>query len=168
MSGIQGRFIGPLALSFMLAVIASLIVALTVTPALCALLLSQRDTHADSRWIVALKRFQTRVINAIAGRLVSVGVILGVAFVGALVWLPSLGGQFMPDFREGHFVVQTSSAVPGTSFDEMMALGERISKELLALPTGRPRRTRRGYLGTEPQRVSRRAQARRGGQSKGR
>ena len=134
MSGIQGRFIGPLALSFMLAVVASLIVALTVTPALCALLLSQRDTHADSRWIVGLKRFQTRVINAIAGRLMSVGVVLGIAFVGALVWLPSLGGQFMPDFREGHFVVQTSSAVPGTSFDEMMALGERISKELLALP----------------------------------
>ncbi len=134
MTGVQGRFIGPLALSFMLAVVASLIVALTVTPALCALLLSARDSHAESRWIAALKRFQTRAVAAIADRLMLTGAVLAVAFVGALVWLPSLGGQFMPDFREGHFVVQTSSAVPGTSFDEMMALGQRISKEILALP----------------------------------
>ena len=134
MTGIQGDFIGPLALSFMLAVVASLIVALTVTPALCALLISTHDTHADSRWIMGLKRFQTRTVGAIANRLTLVGAVLAVAFAGALVWLPSLGGQFMPDFREGNFVVQASSAVPGTSFHEMMALGQRISKELLALP----------------------------------
>jgi CzcA family heavy metal efflux pump len=134
MTGVQGLFISPLALSFMLAVVASLIVALTVTPALCALLLAPRDVHAQSRWIVALKRFQARVIGFVANRLVVVGVVLAAAFAGTLLWLPSLGGQFMPDFREGHFVVQTSSAVPGTSFDEMMALGQRISKELLALP----------------------------------
>ena len=134
MSGVQGLFIGPLALAFMLAVVASLIVALTVTPALCALLLSGKDVHAQSGWILGLKRFQTRVIGAVANRLTLVGAILTVAFAGTLLWLPSLGGEFMPEFREGHFVVQTSSAVPGTSFDEMMALGQRVSKEILALP----------------------------------
>jgi len=45
-----------------------------------------------------------------------------------------LGGTFMPDFREGHFVMQVSSSVTGTSLDEMVNLGERISKEVLALP----------------------------------
>ena len=48
--------------------------------------------------------------------------------------LPFLGGTFMPDFREGHFVMQVSSSIPGTSLDEMLKLGERISKEVLALP----------------------------------
>ena len=145
MTGVQGRFIGPLALSFMLAVVASLIVALTVTPALCALLLSARDTHAEARWIRGLKHFQTRAVGFVAGRLALVGGVLAIVFAGTLIWLPSLGGQFMPDFREGHFVVQTSSAVPGTSFDEMMALGERISKELLALP----------YVATAEQQIGR-------------
>src|SRR5262249_6805379 len=40
----------------------------------------------------------------------------------------------MPDFREGHFVMQVSSSVPGTSLDEMLSLGKRVSKEVLALP----------------------------------
>src|SRR5262249_35023395 len=48
--------------------------------------------------------------------------------------LPFLGGTFMPDFREGHFVLQVSSSIPGTSLDEMLALGRRISAEVLALP----------------------------------
>jgi len=48
--------------------------------------------------------------------------------------LPFLGGTFMPDFREGHFVMQVSSSVTGTSLDEMLALGRRVSAEVLALP----------------------------------
>ncbi len=59
---------------------------------------------------------------------------LVVAFAATLLWLPSLGGQFMPEFEEGHFVVQASSALPGTSFDEMLSVGKRISEEILALP----------------------------------
>lgn len=133
-SGVQGRFVGPLALAFMLAVLASLLVALTVTPALCALLLSAKDTHAQAAWISALKRFQARAVGFVARHLRLVGAVLIAAFAGALAWLPALGGQFMPDFREGHFVVQASSALPGTSFGEMLGLGRRISSELLALP----------------------------------
>jgi CzcA family heavy metal efflux pump len=134
MSGVQGRFVGPLALSFMLAVLASLIVALTVTPALCALLLSARDVHAQSAWIRGLKRFQGQAVTLVTRRPRVIGAALIAVFVGALLWLPSMGGQFMPDFREGHFVVQASSAAPGTSFEEMMGLGQRISRELLQLP----------------------------------
>ena len=48
--------------------------------------------------------------------------------------VPFLGGSFMPDFREGHFVMQVSSSVPGTSLEEMMAMGQRVSREVLALP----------------------------------
>jgi Cu/Ag efflux pump CusA len=54
--------------------------------------------------------------------------------IAAAAALPFLGGTFMPDFREGHFVMQVSSSITGTSLDEMLQLGERISKEVLALP----------------------------------
>jgi len=133
-SGVQGRFVAPLSLAFMLAVLASLVVALTLTPALCALLLSRRDVRPHSRWLDRLKQWQTAIVRAVAGHLVAVGAVLMAAFAAVLLWLPSLGGEFMPDFREGHFVVQVSSAVPGTSFAEMMGLGERIGRELVALP----------------------------------
>ena len=51
----------------------------------------------------------------------------------------------MPDFREGHFVMQVSSSVPGTSLDEMMAVGKRISRDVLALP----------YIATVEQQIGR-------------
>ena len=57
--------------------------------------------------------------------------------VAAGVALPFLGGTFMPDFREGHFVMQVSSSIPGTSLDEMLDVGKRISAEILRCPTCR-------------------------------
>ena len=52
-------------------------------------------------------------------------------FVGAVAMLPFFGGEFMPDFREGHFVAQVSMA-PGTSLEEMLRIGGRISLDLLS------------------------------------
>src|SRR4029077_14384963 len=109
-------------------------VALTVTPALSALLLSPRELHAEPRWIAALKRWQARCIDFADRRFVPVVAGLVIVFAATLAVLPLLSGQFMPDFREGHFVVQVDSAVPGTSLEEMRRLGARISRELLALP----------------------------------
>lgn len=133
-SGVQGRFVGPLAIAFMLSVLASLGVALTVTPALSALLLSPRAGQAEPRWIAALKRWQASCIHFADRRFVPVVAGLVILFAATLAVLPLLSGQFMPDFREGHFVVQVDSAVPGTSLGEMRRLGGRISRELLALP----------------------------------
>jgi CzcA family heavy metal efflux pump len=144
-SGVQGRFIGPLAFAFVAAVIASLVVALTVTPALCALLLVAQPPRVEARWIAALKRGQARLASWVADRLAVAAAALVAAFLAALLWLPSLGGEFMPEFEEGHFVVQASSALPGTSFDEMLGIGRRISAEVLALP----------YVATVEQQVGR-------------
>ncbi|HVW71043.1 MAG TPA: efflux RND transporter permease subunit [Steroidobacteraceae bacterium] len=133
-SSVQGHFVGPLALSFVLAVTASLIVALTATPALCALMLRTPGTTGESRWLLRLKEWQGHAIRRIDRRLgITLGVI-AVVLVGAAALVPFLGGTFMPDFREGHFVIQASSTTPGTSLDEMLAFGRRISKEILALP----------------------------------
>ena len=131
-SGVQGQFIGPLALAFIAAVLASLAVALTVTPALCALLL--RADRAEAAWIGTLRRAQARAAIWVSERFRLVAALLVAAFAAALLLLPALNGAFMPEFAEGHFVVQASSALPGTSFDEMLSIGGRISAEILALP----------------------------------
>ncbi|MFX8696462.1 efflux RND transporter permease subunit, partial [Acinetobacter baumannii] len=61
-------------------------------------------------------------------------IVLVLLVVAAAAALPFLGGTFMPDFREGHFVMQVSSSVTGTSLDEMLNVGKHISKEVLAIP----------------------------------
>jgi CzcA family heavy metal efflux pump len=132
-TSVQGHFVGPLALSFIFAVLASLAVALTATPALCALML-RPDTHTEARWLTRLKSWQRSAVQAAFRHLKVTLVILFVLVVAAGAALPFLGGTFMPDFREGHFVMQVSSSVTGTSLDEMLNVGQRISKEVLALP----------------------------------
>jgi Cu/Ag efflux pump CusA len=63
-----------------------------------------------------------------------IAAILMIMVVVALGALPFVGGTFMPDFREGHFVLQVSSTITGTSLDEMLEVGKRISADVLALP----------------------------------
>jgi len=133
-SSVQGHFVGPLALSFILAVTASLLVAMTATPALCALLLRTESFRQEARWLVRLKAWQRSCVEWINGRTVLVLSGIGVLVVAAACLVPFLGGTFMPDFREGHFVVQATSSVPGTSLDEMLRVGRRISADILALP----------------------------------
>ncbi|HEY2403206.1 MAG TPA: efflux RND transporter permease subunit [Steroidobacteraceae bacterium] len=133
-TSVQGHFVGPLAMSFIFAVIASLVVALTSTPALCALLLKKPDMHEESRWLTKLKSMQRSAVDKTFGHLKIAIAVLVVLAVAAAAALPFLGGTFMPDFREGHFVMQVSSSVTGTSLDEMLSVGQRISKQVLALP----------------------------------
>jgi CzcA family heavy metal efflux pump len=133
-SSVQGHFVGPLALAFVIAVLASLIVAMTATPALCALLLRRHDTRSEARWLSALKSWQAAAVHIVEARVTAAILILALLALAAAATLPLLGGTFMPDFKEGHFVMQVSSSVPGTSLDEMLDLGSRISRDVLALP----------------------------------
>jgi CzcA family heavy metal efflux pump len=133
-TSVQGKFVGPLALAFILAVLASLGVALTAAPALSALMLKARDHHADFGWIQKMKAWQQRGVGFVYENFRIVVAVLAVLTIAAGALLPFLGGSFMPDFREGHFVMQVSSSTPGASLEEMMAVGQRISKDVLALP----------------------------------
>ena len=167
-SSLQGHFVGPLALAFIFAVLASLLVAMTTTPALCALLLRGHDARPDSGWLRRLKAWQSRAVHRRRGAFQGSGRGAGaVRGRGGRAALPFLGGTFMPDFREGHFVIQVSSSIPGTSLDEMLAVGKRISARSARAAlrrdrraAGRARRTGRGHLGSAPQRIPRRAQTR--------
>jgi Cu/Ag efflux pump CusA len=130
MSGLQGRFFAPLGMAFVLAIIASLGVALTVTPALCYLILSRTRPHTEPNYVVKLKAVHRRWLEHVSRaprRVIAVALIL---FIAAMITLPFFGREFLPEFREGHFVVQVSMA-PGTSLAEMLRLGGRISAELL-------------------------------------
>ena len=84
--------------------------------------------------LIRLKHFQRGAIEAAAAHFRAIAIVLALLVAAALGVLPFLGGTFMPDFREGHFVMQVSSAVPGTSLDQMLEVGARISAEVLALP----------------------------------
>jgi CzcA family heavy metal efflux pump len=134
LTGLQGSFFAPLSLAYIAAVLASLVVALTVTPALSlALLSAQVHSLAEprlQRWLKATYRRQLSQVAAHPRRAVGAVVLLCAA---ASAWLPFLGGEFLPDFREGHFVLQVSTE-PGSSLDELRRIGTAISHALLALP----------------------------------
>jgi CzcA family heavy metal efflux pump len=133
-TSVQGHFVGPLAFAFVLAVLASLLVAVTAAPALCALFFRRQDSRPEAHWLTRLKAWQWQSVTWIEARLRRIAIGLGLLIAAALAVLPFVGGTFMPDFREGHFVMQVSSAAPGTSLQEMIGLGERISDEVLKLP----------------------------------
>ena len=133
MTGLQGSFFAPLALSYILAIMASLGVALTVTPAL-ALLSFKRGSHSadETRLQQRLKAAYGRVLGAVTHRPRALMLVVAVICVAALLVLPKPGEDLLPEFREGHFVLQVQ-AIPGTSLPEMVRIGHEISAQLLAI-----------------------------------
>lgn len=130
--GLQGSFFAPLAASFLLATFASLLVALTVTPALCALLLQRVVRHREPRWLRKLKVAHRRLIWHTLSHTRALWIGSAVVGVVALLGFLSFGTELLPPFREGHFVMQMFGPA-GTSLAEMTRLGERISKQVLAI-----------------------------------
>jgi Cu/Ag efflux pump CusA len=131
LTGLHGSFFAPLALSYILAIMASLVVALTLTPALAYLFFDKglRNTQEPSLQ-QGLKRVYRRVLGFIARwPRVIIGTVTVICILAA-TRLPFLGGEFLPEFREGHFVLQVF-ATPGTSLTEMLRIGRQISRELL-------------------------------------
>jgi CzcA family heavy metal efflux pump len=131
LSGLQGSFFAPLALSYILAIMASLLVALTVTPALAYVVFNKgvgksEEPHLQ-RWLKAGYR---RVLGLIARWPRALIAVVVVVCAVALTRLPSGKGGFLPDFREGHLVLQVFAA-PGTSLPAMLQMGTQISHDLL-------------------------------------
>ncbi len=131
MSGVQGRLFAPLAWAYILAIVASLLVALTVTPALSYFLLPHAiGSGSEPRLVLVLKEQYARLLRGMsrAPRLIEAGALILVA--GAAIAIPFLGGEFLPPLREGHFIVHMV-AVPGTSLNESVRLGKLVTAELL-------------------------------------
>ncbi len=132
LGGLQGAFFRPLALSFLLAVAASLVVALTVTPALCLLLLRGRLPD-EPGWLHHLKRGQSKLLIALARHLRVAVVAAALLALAAVLVLGRFGRELLPAFKEGHVVAQLT-APPDTGLAAMRTLGTRMSAEIIAIP----------------------------------
>ncbi len=134
LTGLQGSFFAPLALSYILAIMVSLAVALTLTPALTYLFFARgAGKETPPRLQSFLRRIYERVLGGVARYPVPVVGVVVVLCVLAMIRLPFIGKQFLPAFREGHFVLQVSTA-PGASLGEMLRIGKQVSKALLDNP----------------------------------
>jgi CzcA family heavy metal efflux pump len=134
LTGLTGAFFRPLALSYTLAIAASMVIALTVTPALALLLLRgapiERRTSPVVGW---LQRAYTAGLRRIIARPVAAyATFAAVTLIGVAVY-PQLGQSLFPGFKERDFLIHWV-AQPGTSAAEMERSTTRISRELLAIP----------------------------------
>lgn len=130
MGGVAGRLFSPLAVSFLLATLASLVVALTVTPALSLVLLGRAKPHTEPRYLGGLRALHRRALESVSRvpRLIIAVVVLLV--VASAATIPFFGGEFLPEFREGHLVLHMA-ATPGSSLAHSLDMGKRVTAELL-------------------------------------
>lgn len=133
MAGVQGRLFAPLGISFILAILASLGVALTVTPALSYLILSKVTPHVEPNYVRWLKERHRRWLEGVSRHSRTVLVLALALCLGAAATMELFGGEFMPDLHEGHYIVHMS-AVPGTSLAESVRLGKLVTAALLKNP----------------------------------
>ncbi|HEY8121069.1 MAG TPA: efflux RND transporter permease subunit, partial [Myxococcota bacterium] len=133
--GLQGKFFAPLALAYLAAVLASLATALVVTPALALALFDdgRHAAHAAPGLQERLRERYRALLLRVRARPALVALPLGVAVLAAAAILPQLGGEFLPDFREGHLVLQVGMA-PGTGLEEMRRVGRGLARRLKATP----------------------------------
>ncbi|WP_027551123.1 efflux RND transporter permease subunit [Bradyrhizobium sp. Cp5.3] len=136
LSGIAGRLFGPLGIAYIFAVLASLAVALTVTPALSMLLLvgrtGEQRLHEPPavRWS---RRYYQALLRRI-GRFPKLVMTAAAALtIAGAAMLPFFGGTFLPDLREGHLILHVS-AIPGTSLDESLRIGKLMTDTLRQIP----------------------------------
>jgi CzcA family heavy metal efflux pump len=151
-SGVTGRIFKPLGLAYILAILASLIVALTVTPALCLLLLGRQDLPEKESPIMSwLKERYRKNLFRVEKHPKAVIGIVAIFIIAVLGTIPFLSGGFLPELKEGNFIIHIS-AVPGTSLDESLRIGRQITLELLKLPfvSSIAQRAGRAEQGEEP------------------
>ncbi len=133
LEGLAGSFFRPLALAYILAILVSLLVALTVTPALCLLLLGRKGGHRESPLSRGLKALYRRTLPSLLNHPRAVVGFLLAAFLLTGFGTSKLGEEFLPNFKETDFLMHWVEK-PGTSLEAMTRITERASRELRAIP----------------------------------
>ena len=131
--GLAGSFFRPLALAYVLAILASMFVALTLTPALALMLLPKAAEHGRSPLAQKLQQRYRAFLPRIISRPKRAIIFLLGAFAATGLALPWLGEEFLPNFKETDFLMHWVEK-PGTSLDAMRRITERASVELRAIP----------------------------------
>jgi CzcA family heavy metal efflux pump len=130
LSGVAGKLFAPLGLAYIAAIMASLVVALTLTPALCYVLLGNAKLESeDSPIIKAIKRSYVKLLYLIEKQYKLVIFVSLLLIALGLGILPLFKSQFIPALHEGHFIMHMT-AVPGTSEQESLRLGKQVAKVL--------------------------------------
>jgi Cu/Ag efflux pump CusA len=134
LSGLTGAFFRPLALAYALAILASLLVALTVIPALALMLLNRaRIERHRSPLVRILQRGYTLLLARIIPRPAAGYAIVALVMAGGIAVTPMLGQNLFPAFKERDFLIHWITQ-PGTSREEMLRITEQVSRELRAIP----------------------------------
>ena len=135
LSGIEGRLLIPLGISFIISLFASTLVALTLTPVLCSYLLDGKSANDEKEsWIVTkLKNGYSRALRFAFNHKKSLLGTVAIAFVVALIALCSLGRSFLPSFNEGSFTINVGT-LPGVSLDVSDRIGREAEKIILSIP----------------------------------
>lgn len=136
LSGMEGRMLKPLGITFIISLMASTLVALTVTPVLSSFLLGSQNSDKTGkeptlvRW---LKKYYEKALNWSVGHKKSLLFGVGALLAAAVVMFFTLGGSFFPAFNEGSFTISIST-VPGISLEESDRMGRTAEELLLSIP----------------------------------
>lgn len=136
LSGMEGRMLKPLGITFIISLMASTLVALTVTPVLSSFLLGSHNSDKTGkeptlvRW---LKKYYEKALNWSIGHKKSLLFGVGALLAAAVVMFFTLGGSFLPAFNEGSFTISIST-VPGISLEESDRMGRTAEELLLSIP----------------------------------
>ena len=149
LSGVEGRMLKPLGVAYAISILASLLVAVTITPALSSLLLRRIPAkhHGDSWLVRQLKRIYQPSLVYFLRHKATIIVASAALIIGALVTLPFFGRSFLPEFNEGTFNISLAT-LPGTSLEESHTIGRMVEGILLShdAVTSTARRTGRTEL----------------------
>lgn len=158
LSGLEGRMLKPLGVSYIVSVFASLLVALTVTPALCMYLLpnSAAIGRDDESWVVRhLKQLYAPLLRFSMRHHYGVVISCGVLVLATLLLVPLMGRSFLPEFNEGTLTVSMVT-LPGTALGKSDELGSKAEEIMLSNPEiiSTARRTGRAELDEHAQEVN--------------
>lgn len=157
LEGVEGRIFAPLGIAYITSITASLLVSLTVTPALCSFLLARVSDKAEKDGVLVrwLKKQDTRLLERNLDRPTPILLLSGLLIVGALATIPFFGSEFLPPFNEGSFTINLSLP-PGTSLEESNRLGTLAERLMLKVPEVQSvsRRTGRAELDEHVEPVS--------------
>ncbi len=159
LTGMEGKLLAPLGISFIVALFASLIVSITLTPVLASYLLTKdemlKKQHKESWLVGKLNSIYQRALTKVMRIKKTVLIGAGALFVVALFFMSQLGRSFLPEFNEGSLVV-SSVSLPGISLDESNKIGQRVEEALLSVPeiSITTRRTGRAELDEHAQGVN--------------
>ena len=133
LDGVAGRLFAPLGYAYILAILMSLLAALTLTPALCHLLLKPEQTDtADPPLIRWLKPWYARRLQWVIRYFRAVALACIAACALGIAAFLSLDHKFLPELREGHFIVHTAS-IPGTSLQESIRIGTLLTERFMRI-----------------------------------